>query len=136
MNINRHPLFKTWAGMRQRCQNERASNFRWYGGRGIKVCARWESFDAFVTDMGPTKPVGSSLDRIDCDGDYEPANCRWASQKEQVTNSRAIRWIEYAGQRHSLTDWARLCGITPPTLWNRLRRYPLETALSPARLRK
>ena len=74
--------------MKDRCTRTNRPDWKWYGGRGITVCAEWlASFDAFYAEMGP-RPDGHSLDRIDNDGNYEPGNCRWATQLEQVHNSR------------------------------------------------
>jgi hypothetical protein len=77
----------SWVHMRQRCTNEKNKYFAYYGGRGITVCERWKSFDAFVEDMG-IRPEGRTLDRIDPNGNYEPDNCRWATPKEQSANQR------------------------------------------------
>lgn len=80
--------YRCWQDMKQRCFNERNASFKNYGGRGITVCDRWRNdFQAFLDDMG-LKPDGTSLDRINNDGDYEPSNCRWATKTQQSRNTR------------------------------------------------
>lgn len=82
------PTYRSWQAMKHRCLNPRATKWDLYGGRGITVCARWMRFDTFLSDMGE-RPDGTSLDRIDPNGNYEPGNCRWATPLEQRHNRRA-----------------------------------------------
>lgn len=79
--------YHIWKTMRQRVMNPNCYDYKYYGARGIKVCDRWNDYLLFLADMGE-KPEGKSLDRIDNDGNYEPSNCRWVTQKEQIQNSR------------------------------------------------
>lgn len=86
------PEYQSWVGMIARCENPRKQHWAHYGGRGIRVCARWrKSFEAFFADMGRKPAPNHSIDRIDVDGNYEPGNCRWATQAEQIKNRRPRR---------------------------------------------
>lgn len=105
-----------------RCTRPSQVGYKNYGGRGVKVCKRWEKFEAFLADMGE-RPEGLSLERIDNDGNYEPSNCRWATRKEQGNNSRKNRHLTWKGETKTLSEWARLTGIASPTIRCRIDRY-------------
>ena len=81
------PTYYSWASMRNRCTNPRDVNFKYYGGIGVTICERWKIFANFLADMGE-RPPGTSLDRINPWGNYEPGNCRWATPAEQTKNRR------------------------------------------------
>jgi hypothetical protein len=85
--LSTHPLYATWKGMRNRCNNPRAPRYKDYGGRGIAVCKRWDKFQNFLADMGE-RPPGTTLDRKNNDRGYSKRNCRWATPAEQSSNKR------------------------------------------------
>lgn len=98
--------YHIWTTMKGRCYTPTSNRYHYYGGRGIKVCDRWrDSFENFLADMGP-RPKKQSLDRIDNDGDYEPDNCRWATQSEQCRNSRRSRRVTINGESLTAGDLA------------------------------
>jgi len=90
------PTYKCWKNMKSRCYWEKRRDWKYYGGRGIKVCERWlHSFENFLADMGERPGPGFSIDRIDNNGNYEPGNCRWATMIIQRHNrSDAVVRIE------------------------------------------
>lgn len=112
---------KTWLAMRERCNNPKCRYFKHYGGRGIKVCERWDSFELFLQDVGPRPSPKHSLDRYpDNDGNYEPGNVRWATESEQKRNQRSRTQYVFNGRSQLLSEWAEELGIPRATLSNRL----------------
>jgi hypothetical protein len=106
--------------MRYRCEKPSKHNFKHYGARGIKVCARWQSFENFLEDMGE-RPPGTTLDRKEQNGDYCKENCRWATRLQQANNARSNHMIEVDGKRMSVSEAAREYAIPMQRLWSRLK---------------
>lgn len=123
--------YSSWTHMKERCNNPNHCAYANYGGRGISVCPEWDSFEQFFQDMG-FAPEGTSLDRIDTNGNYDRYNCRWATNKEQSNNRRDTRLIEHNGQLVPLTKLAEQAGITANCLKLRLDYlgWPLDKALT------
>jgi hypothetical protein len=107
-----------WKAMRDRCRNPNNTWYAEYGGRGVKVCERWESFENFLSDMGRRPSKRHSIDRYpDKNGDYEPGNCRWATPLEQNNNLRSNVLLAFRGRTQSLAAWARELGVSHTCLW-------------------
>lgn len=123
--------FKSWDSMKQRCLNENAPDYPRYGGRGITICNRWlESFNNFISDLGE-RPEGTSLDRIDVNGNYEPSNCRWATRSEQQRNKSNTIYLEWRGEKKSIPEWADITGITRKIITERIKaKWFIEDALT------
>ena len=120
--------------MIQRCHNPNHEKWPTYGGRGIAVCERWrKSFADFLADMGE-RPVGTTIERIDVTGNYEPGNCRWATSREQHSNKRNSRKITIRGETLCLAEWEERSGTNRETISKRIARgiNPESAVFSPA----
>lgn len=121
--------YRIWVGMKGRCNTPTSKDYPNYGGRGIKVCPEWESFERFYADMGP-RPKGTTLDRKENDGDYCKDNCRWATVLEQNRNRSCAVTVEIDGKPLSLQELSEQCGVSYSVLHNRIvrRRWSIERA--------
>lgn len=112
--------FRAWIAMQRRCNEPNSVGFHNYGGRGIKVCQRWQdSFENFFADMGPKPSPNHSIDRIDNDGDYSPENCRWATRLDQARNTRRTATVCVDGVAYPLPVIAEVIGISAKRVWAR-----------------
>lgn len=105
--MSKDPTHIIWRAIKHRCYNPKATVYKYYGERGIKLCDRWLKFENFLTDMGE-KPEGLSIERKDNNLGYFKNNCKWATQKEQANNKRNNVWITVDGITHNVTQWERI----------------------------
>jgi hypothetical protein len=115
------PEYRVWAAMKSRCSNPKDLSFHNYGGRGIKVCESWLSFENFYTDMGPC-PKGLELDRINNDGNYEPGNCEWVTKSANDRNRRNTLMLTLNGVTKAMKTWSEEYGIPHHTVRYRIKR--------------
>lgn len=104
-HISKTKAYRCWRAMMHRCYDEKFKFYEYYGGRGIRVCERWHVYKNFLQDMGEPKQ-SQTLDRIDCNKNYEPANCRWVTMVEQNCNRRSTIKIFYDGKTYCLKHFA------------------------------
>jgi hypothetical protein len=132
--MSRTPTYDSWRAMIKRCDDPKSDQYANYGGRGIKVCERWRKFENFYSDMGE-KPEGKSLDRHpDYNGNYEPGNCRWATQTQQIRNKRNTTRVTYEGEELPLAELCERKGMKLRKVRHRLALgMSIERALQPIR---
>jgi hypothetical protein len=127
-------IHRTYIRMRQRCLNPRHKDWRHYGGRGITIDSRWcgeNGFVNFAKDMGEPPTSKHTIEREDVNGPYSPDNCRWATQQEQVNNTRRNRWLTFRGRRQTLRQWCQELGLNDATVLMRLKAgRSVQAALS------
>lgn len=121
-------LYNTWASMKDRCSNHKSNNYKNYGMRGIKVCDEWKNdystFKQWALENGYDEKGGKncSIERIDVNGNYCPENCKWATAKEQMNNTRRNTVIEYNGKQMTLAQWADYLGMNYSSFMSRWSR--------------
>lgn len=121
------PTYAAWSQMKSRCNNPKHSNYKRYGGRGIRVCERWsESYETFLEDVGERPSPKHTLDRKDNDGNYEPGNVRWATAMEQNRNTSSNRTIDINGVVKPLSEWLEHFGRARKTFYQRITRGMTE----------
>ena len=126
--VNGSSEYKAWDAMRQRCRNPKNKDYEGYGGRGIRVCSRWDVFANFLVDMGRKPSPQHSIDRRNGNGHYEPTNCRWATELEQARNRSNNRAV---GSSRTLKEAAEKVGIPYVTVQSRLGHgWTVDDALS------
>jgi hypothetical protein len=113
--------YQSWEGMIFRCSNKNSTGYKYYGGRGIRVCDRWENFINFHEDMGDC-PDGLTIERINTNDDYKPGNCKWATYKEQNLNKRNNRYLSFNGTTKMLREWASDIGVCRSTIYRRIKK--------------
>ena len=132
------PTYKSWSSMLTRCQNKGNHKYLDYGGRGIKVHDSWKNFESFLADMGERRE-GTTLGRIDNDGDYKPGNCEWQDSKTQARNKRNTALFDFEGKSATLQEHCEAVGMHYPTAKSRIYLYgwTVDKALTtPTRQRK
>lgn len=120
--LSRHPLYSVWEGMLRRCNNKKSKNYKHYGGRGVRVCERWHQFINFYNDVIVGYQQGLKLDRTNNDGNYEPDNIKWSTQKEQINNRRNTIILTIGGVSANIEEWSKLSGTLIQTIYTRYFR--------------
>lgn len=128
----KHPLWKRWQQMLERCSNPNHNRYASYGGRGIKVCDRWKSFPLFLEDVERSYKAGKTIDRVNNDGDYEPSNFQWASLSQQARNKQKTPVIDTKWGKITVAEASQKCGLSPQCIRYRIKAgWPQHRLLEP-----
>lgn len=125
--MNETRLYRIWDGMKQRVYNPNAPMYKYYGGKGVVICKEWHGFQGFrkwAESNGYKDNL--TIDRIDVNGNYEPGNCRWVTQRRQSRNTTKTRWVTFKGKKMSMKDASELAGIKYYVLQGRIYRNDPE----------
>jgi hypothetical protein len=129
-------VYHAFVDMVQRTTNPKVNKYSYYGGRGIKVCPAWKTFEGFYRDMGEPPSLDHTLERLDTEGDYSKENCVWATKEEQADNRRSSVRYQFKGELKTLKELAEIAGTTVGAMEHRLRSYSAEIAVSLERYSK
>jgi len=135
-NMSYTRQYKTWRGILERCQNINHAQYNEYGGRGIIVCEKWQTFEGFWEDMQEGYQDNLTIDRKDNNKGYYKENCRWATKKQQANNRRNSIYLTYQGETKTVSEWAETLGLTQNTIRLRLKRYSDINKILDKRVRK
>lgn len=115
-------LCRIWSSMRGRCLNPKKSDYRYYGGKGVRVCEEWndyENFKKWALENGYAENL--TIDRINVDGDYEPQNCRWSTRKVQANNTTRNHYVTHNGITKTISEWAEELNVSQRTIYYRIK---------------
>lgn len=138
-NESNDRLYRLWKHIKERCYNPNSKRYKDYGGRGIVMCDEWKndytSFRQWALETGYDRTAPKymcTIERIDVDGNYEPLNCCWKTNKEQCNNKRNNHIITFNNESHTIMEWSEKTGINYNVLWTRINRYgwSIEKALT------
>lgn len=133
-NRGRTPEYSSWNSMRDRCLNPSSRDYSNYGGRGIKVCKRWDDYRCFLADMGRRPSPEHSLDRIRVNGNYKPSNCRWSTAVTQQRNRRGTMYVTYGGRKISVSELGEKSLVGVDLFRSRIQQgWDIERALTTPR---
>lgn len=130
---DRWPEHNIWNAMKTRCYNKNCKHYAEYGGRGIKVCERWQEFANFIADMGRRPDQKLTLERLNNDGNYEPSNCVWATRTQQARNRSTTKRLTIDGETMTVFEWAQRGNINYYSLRRRLQLgwHPKDAVFHP-----
>lgn len=136
-NEEREALYNTWSEIKRRCETPTSHAYKYYGGRGIKLCPEWHDYANFrkwAYENGYNPNVSGhkcSIDRIDVNGNYEPSNCRWVDALTQANNTRSNHLVTYKGNTYTVSELARKIKMSYPTLLRRINiGWDIEKAVN------
>lgn len=131
--VTRHPLYKVYTGMINRCYNKKSPDYKWYGNKGVVVDPRWLSpkrditgFLNFLADMEEDYEKGLELERLDVDGNYSSENCKWVTRRSQLQNTTRNRLVEGYGIKLTVTEWGEFLGFSGKLLDDRINHLSME----------